>query len=80
MLDDIMDGSTTRRGVPCWYQLPDVGLSAVNDSSLMFSSIFYVLRAHFPDEKLYVNLVDLFNEVKLVVFSVSKISFELILL
>ena len=28
--DDIMDSSTTRRGVPCWYKC--AGLSAVNDS------------------------------------------------
>jgi farnesyl diphosphate synthase len=28
--DDIIDGSETRRGSPCWYTLDEVGLSAIN--------------------------------------------------
>jgi len=28
--DDIMDGSETRRGKPCWHTLKEVGLNAVN--------------------------------------------------
>lgn len=33
IVDDIMDGSETRRGKPCWHTLKDVGLNAVNGIS-----------------------------------------------
>ena len=35
LVDDVMDGSTTRRGQPCWYLNPDVGLAAINDAMLL---------------------------------------------
>ncbi|XP_006881925.1 PREDICTED: farnesyl pyrophosphate synthase-like [Elephantulus edwardii] len=37
VLDDIMDSSLTRRGQPCWYQKPGIGLDAINDAMLLES-------------------------------------------
>jgi farnesyl diphosphate synthase len=42
--DDLMDGSPTRRGQPCWYKLPAVGNIAINDSIMLQSHIFLFLR------------------------------------
>ncbi|XP_028158125.1 uncharacterized protein LOC114351208 [Ostrinia furnacalis] len=62
VLDDMMDGATTRRGLPCWYRLPDVGLGAVNDSILIYMSIYNTLKANFGDRGTYTSILELFNE------------------
>ncbi|XP_062161452.1 farnesyl pyrophosphate synthase 1 [Alnus glutinosa] len=64
VLDDIMDNSHTRRGQPCWFRLPNVGMIAVNDGVLLRNHIPRILRKHFRDKSYYVELVDLFNEVE----------------
>jgi len=69
--DDIMDASLTRRGVPCWYRQPHllgnsekemVGLIAVNDSLLLESFIFKIVKKHFQGESYYVDLLNLFHD------------------
>ncbi|CAM6118345.1 unnamed protein product [Calypogeia fissa] len=62
--DDIMDKSVTRRGQPCWYRLPKVGLIAVNDGIVLRNHIPQILRRHFKGLPYYVDLLDLFNEVE----------------
>ncbi|CAH2255732.1 jg14566 [Pararge aegeria aegeria] len=62
VMDDIMDGSTKRRGLPCWYLQPNVGLGAINDSILINASIYETLNVHCGNLPLYRNIVDLFNE------------------
>lgn len=64
VLDDIMDGSHTRRGQPCWFRDPKVGLIAVNDGILLRNHIPQILRKHFKGKPYYVDLLDLFNEVE----------------
>lgn len=61
--DDIMDSSKTRRGSPCWYLMPNVGMIAINDAFMLESSIFILLKKYFKKEKNYVDLVELFHEV-----------------
>lgn len=68
--DDIMDGSVTRRGQPCWYKQPHVGLVAINDGFLLQAHLFITLRRYFGAagaaapgaEAVYLQLVELFNE------------------
>ncbi|KAJ8770302.1 hypothetical protein K2173_013256 [Erythroxylum novogranatense] len=64
VLDDIMDSSHTRRGQPCWFRVPKVGLIAVNDGILLRNHIPRILKNHFKGKAYYVDLVDLFNEVE----------------
>ncbi|KAE8654163.1 Farnesyl pyrophosphate synthase 1 [Hibiscus syriacus] len=59
-----MDGSHTRRGQPCWFRLPQVGLTAVNDGLILRNQIFRILKRHFRGKPYYVDLLDLFNEVE----------------
>jgi farnesyl diphosphate synthase len=61
--DDIMDDSLTRRGQPCWYKLPEVQMIAINDSFLLESFVFTVLKQHFGSEPYYFHLVDLLLDV-----------------
>ncbi|EOY29022.1 Farnesyl diphosphate synthase 1 isoform 3, partial [Theobroma cacao] len=64
VLDDIMDNSHTRRGHPCWFRVPQVGLIAVNDGILLRNHICRILKNHFREKPYYVDLLDLFNEVE----------------
>lgn len=64
--DDIMDKSETRRGQPCWYKLEDVGMIAINDSLMIESSIFYILKKYFEDTDYYIKLVELFHEASMI--------------
>jgi farnesyl diphosphate synthase len=61
--DDIMDSSKTRRGSPCWYLMPKVGMIAINDAFMLESSIYVLLKKYFRQEKCYVDLLELFHEV-----------------
>ncbi|RLM92317.1 farnesyl pyrophosphate synthase-like [Panicum miliaceum] len=64
VLDDIMDSSQTRRGQPCWFRVPQVGLIAVNDGIILRNHISRILQRHFKGKPYYVDLIDLFNEVE----------------
>lgn len=61
--DDIMDGSTTRRGEPCWYRRDGVGMIAINDSCILEGSIFVLLKERFRSHPSYIDIVELFHEV-----------------
>ncbi|OQO14017.1 Farnesyl pyrophosphate synthase [Cryoendolithus antarcticus] len=61
--DDIMDSSKTRRGQPCWYLAPNVGMIAINDAFMLESSIYVLLKKYFKSHPAYVELMELFHEV-----------------
>ena len=61
--DDVMDQSDMRRGQKCWYKLPEVGLSAVNDSLILESCVFTLLKLACKKEPCYVDLIELFHEI-----------------
>lgn len=63
--DDVMDRSKTRRGQPCWYLLPHVKEIAINDSFLLESFVFAMIRHQFSGRPYYTRLLDLFLEVTL---------------
>lgn len=64
--DDIMDHSETRRGAPCWYKVPAVGMTAVNDAMMIENLIYTLLRRHFAADDCYTGLLELFHEAMLV--------------
>ncbi|KAE8795202.1 farnesyl pyrophosphate synthase [Hordeum vulgare] len=72
VLDDIMDNSQTRRGQPCWFRVPQVGLIAVNDGIILRNHISRILQRHFRGNPYYVDLIDLFNE--MVSFRITQVS------
>lgn len=61
--DDIMDSSITRRGQPCWYKQPTVGMIAINDAFMLESSIYILLKKHFKPHPSYVDFLELFHTV-----------------
>jgi len=63
--DDIMDGSTTRRGKPCWYKNQTVQLDAVNDSLILESWIYFLIKNYFPAGAKRSALVEVFQQVSL---------------
>ncbi len=46
--DDVMDAAVTRRGRPCWYKRPEIGLRAVNDAFLL-ESVALAVIGHVED-------------------------------
>ena len=61
--DYVMDDSVTRRGQPCWFRNENVQLIAVNDSFILESCVYKILKRYFGSEKEYPQLLDLFIEV-----------------
>jgi len=61
--DDVMDDSQTRRGQPCWYKLDKVKLIAINDSFLLESFVFALLKLHFGNEPYYSDLLELMLDI-----------------
>lgn len=59
--DDIMDDSVTRRGQPCFFRLPEIGLNAINDALMLELMIYRLLRIHFRSSPVYVDLLELFQ-------------------
>lgn len=58
-----MDNSSTRRGQPCWHKLEDVGLIALNDSLMIESAIYILLKKYFSHMRCYIELMELFHEI-----------------
>jgi len=63
VIDDMIDKSETRRGRPCWYRNPEVGLSAANDGIFIESGIYQLLRKHFSTKPYYMHALDMFHDV-----------------
>ncbi|KAL8871192.1 MAG: hypothetical protein Q9174_002925 [Haloplaca sp. 1 TL-2023] len=59
--DDIMDSSQTRRGQPCWYKFPKVGMIAINDAFMLEASIYVLLAKHFKQHPDYASFLEIFH-------------------
>ncbi|KAJ1963741.1 Farnesyl pyrophosphate synthetase [Dipsacomyces acuminosporus] len=60
--DDMMDESPTRRGQLAWYRNKDVGVVAINDSFILESCIYRLLKKYFRAESYYIDLIELLHE------------------
>jgi farnesyl diphosphate synthase len=60
-----MDGSETRRGVPCWYKNEGIGVRAINDGILVNDGIYTILKRYFSNHPCYVPAMELFHDVTL---------------
>ena len=60
----MMDQSVTRRDQPCWYRVEGVSYIAINDSFLLESCIYYLLKKHFRGLPCYTDLYEVFHEVR----------------
>lgn len=65
VIDDLMDGSLTRRGQPCYYRVRGVGNIAVNDAGMLRSAVYQLLKTHFREESYYIDLIELFHGVSM---------------
>merc|ERR1712100_765358 len=70
--DDIMDNSLTRRGLPCWYRMgkpldgadgEEVGIIACNDSLIVETVMYRIIKRNFKGKDYYIDVVELFQEV-----------------
>lgn len=59
--DDVMDGSTTRRGQPCWHLKESLGAAAFNDSILLEASVYNIIDRHFAQLDCYPDLLREFH-------------------
>lgn len=62
MASDMMDGTSTRRGDPCWHQREDVGRTAINDVSMIQISAFFLLKKYFRASASYLNIMELLHD------------------
>ena len=59
-----MDDALVRRDKQCWFRQPNVGRRAISDMGMLKAAIFVLLRRHFVAEEYYVDLVELFTDVR----------------
>ncbi|GJN26176.1 hypothetical protein PR202_gb14086 [Eleusine coracana subsp. coracana] len=65
VLDDITDNAYTRRDHLCWYKLPTVGLSAINDGVLLKCHVQAIIKRYFKEKFYFLDLMELWNEIGL---------------
>lgn len=65
LIDDVMDDSDTRRGLPCWHRKDGVGLNAINHGIMLENGVYSILRRHFAGLPSYIPIMELFHEVTL---------------
>jgi farnesyl diphosphate synthase len=70
-MDDIIDGSVSRRGQSCWYLYENNGPAAINDAMLLEQGVYELLRRYFRDKPYYARVLELFHDVSLI--SIPKI-------
>uniref|UniRef100_A0A0D9WAK5 Uncharacterized protein n=1 Tax=Leersia perrieri TaxID=77586 RepID=A0A0D9WAK5_9ORYZ len=65
VLDDITDNAYTRRDNLCWYKLPTVGMSAINDGVLLKCHVQAIIKRYFKEKIYFLELMELWNEIGL---------------
>ena len=73
VLDDIIDGSVSRRGRPCWYLYENLGTAAINDGLLLGQGLYQLLSRYFRDKPYYARVLELFHDVSLIFISKIRV-------
>jgi farnesyl diphosphate synthase len=73
-MDDIIDGSVSRRGRPCWYLYENIGTAAVNDGLFLEQSLYQLLSRYFRDKSYYARVLELFHDVSLIFISKMRVN------
>jgi farnesyl diphosphate synthase len=74
VMDDIIDGSVSRRGRPCWYLYINLGTAAINDGLLLEQSLYQLLSQYFRDKTYYACVLELFHDVSLIFIPKIRVS------
>uniref|UniRef100_A0A1B0CWK8 Polyprenyl synthetase n=2 Tax=Lutzomyia longipalpis TaxID=7200 RepID=A0A1B0CWK8_LUTLO len=61
-LDDILDRSEMRNGVPCWYLQNNLGNLAIVDGLLLQCGTYHILRKYFGHLDCYLQVIEVINE------------------
>ncbi|XP_076882571.1 farnesyl diphosphate synthase 2-like [Bidens hawaiensis] len=69
VVDDLVDDSHTRRGQPCWFRQPQVGMIAANDGIILRNHTAIILKKYFKGKNYYLDLLELFSEIEYQTFS-----------
>ncbi|CAB3365644.1 Hypothetical predicted protein [Cloeon dipterum] len=62
---DALDGVQVRRGRPSWPVHCGLGLRAVNDAALLETGLYELLKTHFRSHPHYVEILELFHDVRI---------------
>lgn len=60
--DDMMDGGQLRKGQPCWYLRPGVGVKAINDAMYLAGAAFALVKKHLKHLPSYTPLLESLHE------------------
>ncbi|XP_025990285.2 farnesyl pyrophosphate synthase-like, partial [Solenopsis invicta] len=77
MIDDLQDKSLLRRGKPCWYRCEKIGLTAITDALKLEYSTNYLIKKHLKEKECYIDLMEMFNEIKLKTINGQLLDLEL---
>ena len=62
VVDDMMDGSVTRRGRACWHTLDSTGKVAFNDALFMIQLFFKAVKLKFRTKPYYGRLIKILHK------------------
>ncbi|XP_055693629.1 farnesyl pyrophosphate synthase-like [Lutzomyia longipalpis] len=68
IMDDIMDGSLTRRGQTCWYRRPNIQMSAINDAVMLDAAIYEFLHEKFHHLPTYADIIHSYHRNALMLY------------
>ncbi|XP_055691216.1 farnesyl pyrophosphate synthase-like, partial [Lutzomyia longipalpis] len=68
IMDDIMDGSLTRRGQTCWYRRPNIQMSAINDAVMLDAAIYEFLHEKFHHLPTYGDIIHSYHRNALMLY------------
>ena len=70
MIDDILDNANMRRNQPTWHV--KVGLGAINDSLILETCTYKLIKKYFKSKNCYTDIVDIFLKVNIKFFYLYK--------